>query len=228
MTNITLLIVGVASMVVLFGVRSAIVVEYEETCHRLGLTISAAVSLKPNPRVFDRSTLVDIADFKGSDDGFYACAFFPGTRRGYFERAEALGMAPADPLVDPNAIIARNVRIGDASFLNAAAVVGAVSMIGDGVLINRGVTIGHHCIIGDFVSIGPGANLASNIHVGEGSIIGAGATILPDVRIGENCIVAGGSVVRKNVPDDTFVVGAPAKPRPFDAKASSLFVEDGE
>lgn len=215
-------------MVVLFGVRSAIVVEYEETCHRLGLGVSAAVSLQPNPRVFDRSKLVDIGDFKNFDADFYACAFLPSTRRAYFERAVALSMTPADALVDPNAVIARSVRVGDASFINAGAIVGAVSMVGDCVLINRGVTIGHHCIIGDFASIGPGANLASNIHVGDGTVIGAGATVLPDIRIGENCVIAGGSLVSRDVPDDCFVVGVPAKPRPFDSKTSRLFVEDGE
>jgi sugar O-acyltransferase (sialic acid O-acetyltransferase NeuD family) len=178
--------------------------------------------------VLDRTKLVDIEKFTASNQQFYACAFFPATRRAHFAQAVALGLQPAEALVDPHAVIARSVRIGNATFINAGAIIGAVTMIGDCVLINRGATIGHHCAIGDFASIGPGATLASNIRVGDGSIIGAGATVLPDVRIGENCVIAGGSLVSKDVADGAFVVGVPAKPRPFDPLASALFIEDGE
>ena len=153
-------------MVIFFGIRSAITVEYEETCHRLGIRIEAAVSLQPGPRILDRSKIVDLADFKVPDDGagFYACAFFPATRKAHFARAQALGLSPADALIDPYSVLARSIRVGGGSFINAGTIIGAVTMIGEAVLINRGVTIGHHCIIGDFSSIGPGATLASNIH----------------------------------------------------------------
>lgn len=216
--------------VILFGVRSPITVEYEETCHRLGLTISFAVSLGKAPRVLDSSRVVAIEDFTAPRDGgrFYACAFTAARRQALFDRAEALGLTPAPALVDPHAVLARSVRIDDGSFVNAGAVIGALSFIGRGVLINRSASIGHHAMIGDFVSIGPGATLAGNIRVGAGTIIGAGATILPDIRIGENALIAGGSLVRENVPDATFVAGNPAKARPFDPTKSTLYVEDGE
>jgi sugar O-acyltransferase (sialic acid O-acetyltransferase NeuD family) len=217
--------------VILFGVRSPITVEYEESCHRLGLTISAAVSLGKAPRVLDPSRVVAIADFTAPAGGggrFYACAFTAARRQALFDQAEALGLTPAPALIDPHAVLARSVRIDDGSFVNAGAVIGALSFIGRGVLINRSASIGHHAMIGDFVSIGPGATLAGNIRVGAGTIIGAGATILPDIRIGENALIAGGSLVRENVPDATFVAGNPAKARPFDPTKSTLYVEDGE
>ena len=37
-------------MITLFGIRSPLVVEYEETCHRLGIEIAAAVSVNGSPR----------------------------------------------------------------------------------------------------------------------------------------------------------------------------------
>ena len=45
----------------------------------------------------------------------------------------------------------------------------------------------------------------------KNSWIGAGAIILPGVTVGENSIVGAGSVVTKDVPDNTIVVGNPAK-----------------
>lgn len=216
--------------VILFGVRSPITVEYEESCHRRGIAISHSVSLGGAPRALDASKVVSIDDFHPvpKEGRFYACAFTAARRRDLFARAESLGLAAAPALIDPHAVLARSVRIDDGSFLNAGAIVGALSFIGAGVLINRAASVGHHAMIGDFVSIGPGATLAGNIHVGAGTIIGAGATILPDIRIGENALIAGGSLVRENVPDGAFVAGNPAKARPFDPTKSTLYVEDGE
>lgn len=41
--------------------------------------------------------------------------------------------------------------------------------------------------------------------------IGARAIIMPGVTIGENAVVGSGSVVTKDVPDNTIVVGNPAR-----------------
>ena len=213
---------------VLFGIHSPIVVEYEETCRRLGLSISAGVSVNDTPRLVDGSKIVPLDGYEpGEDRDFIACAFKPQRRAELIAMARALGLDLCAPLIDPHAVLARTVRVGEGSFVNAGAIVGAVSMIGEGVLVNRAASLGHHTVLGDHVSVGPGATLAGNIHVGEGSIIGAGATVLPDIRIGTGAIVAAGSLVRKDVPDGAFVAGNPAKERAFDARKSSLNLEDG-
>ena len=51
-----------------------------------------------------------------------------------------------------------------------------------------------------------------DIRIKKNAWIGAGAIILPGVTIGENAIVGAGSVVTHDVPDNTVVVGNPAKP----------------
>jgi sugar O-acyltransferase (sialic acid O-acetyltransferase NeuD family) len=215
--------------VVLFGVRSPISVEFEESCFRQNISVSTAVSLGEGPRVLQTDMIVDLAVFDPADsDPFYACAFAPHRRKELFDQAIALGLRPAPALVDPNAILARSVRIGLGSFVNAGVIIGAVAHIGDGVLINRAASVGHHTMIGDFVSIGPAATLAGNVRVGAGSIIGAGAVVLPDVRIGENCVIAGGALVRKHVKDNTCVSGNPARSIPFNIRKSSLWIEDAE
>jgi sugar O-acyltransferase (sialic acid O-acetyltransferase NeuD family) len=214
---------------ILFGVRSPLVVDIEETLHRLDVAVQTAVSVNGVPRLMDRSKLVDIADFAPPRGGlFLVAAFAPGRRRALVEQAVGLGLAPAPALVDPTAILPRSLRIGAGSFVNAGVVIGALSMIGENVLVNRAASLGHHTVLGDFVSIGPGATLAGNIRVGAGAMIGAGSTILPNVRIGENAIVSAGSVVRKHVPDGGFVVGNPAVVKPFNVRRSSLDMEDGE
>ncbi len=51
-----------------------------------------------------------------------------------------------------------------------------------------------------------------DIRIKKNAWIGAGAIILPGVTIGENAVVGAGSVVTRDVPDNTVVVGNPAKP----------------
>jgi acetyltransferase-like isoleucine patch superfamily enzyme len=49
------------------------------------------------------------------------------------------------------------------------------------------------------------------VFIGDDAWIGAGSIILPGVRIGIKSIVGAGSVVSHDVPDETVVIGVPAK-----------------
>lgn len=214
---------------ILFGIRSPLVVEVEESLARCGLAIDTAVSVNDAPRMLDRSRIVDLADFDPPAGGrFLATAFSPQRRSELIAHARELGLELAEALIDPTAIIARSARIGDGSFINAGAVIGGATIVGEGVLINRSASIGHHVLLGNRVSIGPGATLAGDIRVGENSVIGAGAVIQPNMRIGANSIISAGSVVRKHVPDNSLVAGNPGIARPFKPRASSLQMSGAE
>ena len=47
--------------------------------------------------------------------------------------------------------------------------------------------------------------------VEDNASIGANATIVGGVRIGRNSVISDGSVVIKNVPENTYVAGNPAR-----------------
>jgi sugar O-acyltransferase (sialic acid O-acetyltransferase NeuD family) len=214
---------------ILFGVRSPLVVDFEETLARCGVPVTAAVSVSGAPRLLDRSRLVDLQNFRpDAAESFVACAFSRERRAELVRLAVSLGLAKARALIDPTAIVPRALRAGPCTFVNAGVVIGAVSMLGEGVLVNRRASLGHHCVLGDYVSIGPGATLAGNIHVGEAAVIGAGAVVLPDVRIGARAIVAAGSVVRTHVPEGALVAGNPAVVKRAVAGRTSMNVDDGE
>ena len=54
-------------------------------------------------------------------------------------------------------------------------------------------------------------NHFGKIVVDEHTFIGARATIMPGVHIGKNCVIGVGAVVTKSVPDNSVVVGIPAR-----------------
>ena len=56
-----------------------------------------------------------------------------------------------------------------------------------------------------------GYTLIGKVSIGNDCFVGAGSTILPGVHIGNNVIIGAGSVVTKSIPDDSVVVGNPAK-----------------
>jgi sugar O-acyltransferase (sialic acid O-acetyltransferase NeuD family) len=215
---------------ILFGVRTPLVVDYEESCRRLGIEIAAGISVSGTPRMLERSRIVTLDKLEESEvrAQFITCAFSSTRRRELCQLAVSAKLQAADALIDPTAILPKSVRVGVGTFINAGAVLGGACFIGDHVLINRAVSIGHHCIIGDFVSIGPGATLASNVRVEEGAVIGVGAVVVPNISIGRDAVIGAGSLIRRDVGEGIFVAGNPAVERPLDRKNSALNTEGEE
>ncbi len=58
---------------------------------------------------------------------------------------------------------------------------------------------------------GGGYTKIGSVVIGDNVFIGAKAIVLPGVKIGNNVVVGAGAVVSKDVPDNSVVVGIPAK-----------------
>ncbi len=199
---------------VLFAAAGPLTVEVEESCARLGRPIAALLLNRPGPNVVLDPTLLAPAEplpaqAEGAD---FICALFtPANRRLAVAEAVALGLHPAAALVDPTAIVAKSARLAEGCYINAGAIIGALTVLGRFVTVNRGASVGHHAEIGEFASIGPGVVIAGMTRIGAGTLVGAGAVLAPNVTLGEGCVVAPGAVITRDIPDGARAMGNPMR-----------------
>jgi len=114
-------------------------------------------------------------------------------------------------LVHPSAMVSPYAEIGIGSVVMANASINPFVKIGAAVIVNTGCNVDHDCILADGVHISPGVCLGGGVQVGRLSWVGIGAAVIQQVAIGEKVIVGAGSTVISDVPDDSKVVGSPAK-----------------
>jgi serine O-acetyltransferase len=85
---------------------------------------------------------------------------------------------------------------------------------GMGVVIGETAEVGDDCYLYHQVTLGVARTSGGKRHptVGNNVIIGAGAKVLGPISVGDNARVGSNAVVLDNVPNNTTVVGIPARP----------------
>jgi len=132
------------------------------------------------------------------------------TRKNLQEMLETVGATIAT-LVHPNAVIGRDVNIGNGSVIMGGVVINCCTSIGNGCIINTGSSIDHDNIIEDYVHISPGVNLAGTVKIGMFTWLGIGSIVINNISITRNCNVGAGTVVIKDILEPGKYLGVPAR-----------------
>ena len=114
-------------------------------------------------------------------------------------------------LIHPNAVIGRNVEIGEGTVVMAGAVINPETKIGKGCIINTTASVDHDCKLADFVHVAVGAHVCGTVCIGDRTWIGAGAVVSNNVDICEDVMVGAGAAVIKNIQDHGTYVGVPVR-----------------
>lgn len=131
-------------------------------------------------------------------------------RRKIFRNLQSLGFEIPN-IIDPTAIVARDVCLDRGIFVGKRVIINARSRIGEGAILNSAAVIEHDCEIGAFVHISPGTTLCGGVRVGDDSHIGAGSVVRQLIPIGSRVLVGTGSNVVKPLPDGVVAYGNPCK-----------------
>ncbi len=115
---------------ILFGLRSPMVVDYEISAERLGRAVTYGMPASGHPRVLSDIKIVEFSDLGNWVRGpALPYTFSPKKREELAQLAQEMGFDLAEALIDPTAILSPRPRIGAGSFINAGVVVGGAPMV---------------------------------------------------------------------------------------------------
>lgn len=161
----------------------------------------------PKEKIFD---LPIRKDYKGIE-GFVIGVGNNQNRAKRFKELKKKGLKPVCA-IHPTAHIGRDVVIGKGSVVNMGAIIATQCVIGENSIINSGAIIEHEDKIGNHVHIAPGVALAGRVIVKDYAFLGIRSVVKDYITIGKKAIVGAGAVVIREVPDNTTVIGIPARP----------------
>jgi acetyltransferase EpsM len=131
-----------------------------------------------------------------------------------FEKVISLGI-PRNryaTLIHPTAIIPKGFcSIGNGVLISPLAQLSPDTTVEDNCILLPNSFLGHDSTMKRFSHITANSVIGGNVTIGKGAHIGTNATIREDVNIGDYALIGSGSVVLKDVPDNTIMVGNPAK-----------------
>ena len=149
--------------------------------------------------VIIRNTIVkdDVSILDGCVIGKKGFGFFPNKDKNF--RYPHIGAV----------IINDNVEIGCGSTIDRGSM--SDTIIGKNTYLDNQIHVAHNNVIGDNCIIAGQVGLAGSSILGNNIMIGGQAGVSGHLKIGNNVKIAGGSGVIKDIPDNSKVMGYPAK-----------------
>jgi sugar O-acyltransferase (sialic acid O-acetyltransferase NeuD family) len=114
-------------------------------------------------------------------------------------------------VVHPNASISPLAKIGFNTLFMAGVVLTSNCIIGNHVCILPNSVIHHDTQIGDFTLLGSNVTVAGGTKLGNNCYVGSGSRIINGIEVGNQSLIGLGSNVIRSVPENSKVVGNPAR-----------------
>lgn len=122
-----------------------------------------------------------------------------------FSRAKGMGYR-FESLIHPEAVVEKNVRLGEGVVVLAGVVVDQYVEIREANYLDIGVLVGENCMIGANNYFSAGTTVGGSVTIGGGNFFGLSTTVVNDISIGNNNFINAKTLIYKNIGDNRKVV----------------------
>lgn len=157
----------------------------------------------------------DVKNYFDDEDIFFFIGYVGmQNEKDVYEKITSLGI-PRNrfaTLIHPTAIVPKGFcSIGNGVLMAPLSQLSPDTTVEDNCILLANSFLGHDSTMKQFAHITANSVVGGNVTVGKGAHIGTNSTIRENVTIGDFSLVGSGSVVLKDVPENSIVVGNPAK-----------------
>jgi sugar O-acyltransferase (sialic acid O-acetyltransferase NeuD family) len=144
---------------------------------------------------------------------FFTGVVRPSSKRVVIEEGLRFGLDFTSQLVSSKAHLGFESKLSDGVIVGPLSIVDAKTRIGEYTTISPLVCVGHHTSVGSYCHLANGVTVSGNVAIGDDVFVGAGAVIRDGISIGHGAIIGMGAVVVEDVPENSVVMGNPARTR---------------
>ncbi|HAF28031.1 MAG TPA: hypothetical protein DCG75_03190 [Bacteroidales bacterium] len=157
----------------------------------------------------------DIPEFLKDECTYVFSAFLDmKNKEASYNRLKKLGI-PEEKFINlqhPSAIVPKGYcKVGHGVMFAPLSQLSPDTTVSNNCILLPNSFLGHNSFMDEFSSIATNSVVGAHVHIGKGVHIGSNATIREKVKIGDFSFVGMGSVVLEDVPNNSVVVGNPAK-----------------
>jgi sugar O-acyltransferase (sialic acid O-acetyltransferase NeuD family) len=116
-----------------------------------------------------------------------------------------------ETIIHPTAVVSNTSVIGRGVVVLQNVTIASNVVVGNHVMILPNSVISHDDQIEDYTCIAGGVCISGGVRIGEGCYLGSNCSIIENIHIGKHSLIGMGSVVIKPVPENSVMVGSPAK-----------------
>jgi sugar O-acyltransferase (sialic acid O-acetyltransferase NeuD family) len=114
-------------------------------------------------------------------------------------------------IIHPTASVSKMSRLGSGVVILQNVTIASNVRVGNHVIALPNSVISHDSAVENYACIAGGVCISGGVRIGDSCYLGTNSAIVGNVSVGSKSLVGMGSVVLEDVPENTVVVGNPAR-----------------